>query len=153
MVQREHSSESDWFATFRALAGLPTITTTAPLSIDGRDVWPNLVDPASSPHRGPLGEVLIAEHVLRQGNFKLISGTGNESWTNGMLRDCMLGTGGGWLLPPIKGNGNQCHPLDVYTRPPESETSGQSEVGCGQNSSAFNPDAGILVSFHKMRWR
>ena len=40
-------SETDWMATFSALAGIQS-----PPGIDGIDIWPNLVDISSPPRRG-----------------------------------------------------------------------------------------------------
>ena len=38
----------------------------------------------------------------------------------GFCRDCMLGTGGGWLEPPAdKSNNTNLCPLDIYTRAPK----------------------------------
>jgi len=49
------------------------------------------------------GEALIAHNILRVGDWKLIAGTGDDGqdWFSGMLRDCMLGTDGGVLPPPV----------------------------------------------------
>jgi len=85
--------ETDWFATFAALASAPLPKT---YEVDGLDVWPSLL----GQHGAHRTEVLISDNILRMGKYKLIMGGGfnqtqGEAWRQGMLRDCMLGTGGG----------------------------------------------------------
>lgn len=109
--------ETDWYATFARLAGV-----TPPRGIDGVDLWDALV--TASPHRD---EVLVADHVLRQGRWKLVAGAGRGlgamAWRTGMLKGCMLGTNGGWLSPPTNAT-NQC-PLDIY-----SKNGNTKQLGC-----------------------
>ena len=94
--------ETDWFATFAALAGAPLPR----YGIDGRNVWPTLT--TGRAHRT---EALIGDHILRVGRYKLIAGGGSnetegEGWRKGFLRDCMLGTQGGLAVsnPTLKFN-------------------------------------------------
>eukprot|EP00927_Polykrikos_kofoidii_P048039 TRINITY_DN42276_c0_g2_i1.p1 TRINITY_DN42276_c0_g2~~TRINITY_DN42276_c0_g2_i1.p1 ORF type:complete len:603 (-),score=82.77 TRINITY_DN42276_c0_g2_i1:106-1914(-) len=100
--------EVDWHATFASLAGV-----AAPDGIDGLDVWGTLVDPSVA-HRD---EVLIADHVLRMGRWKLVTGAGQGygvgAWRTGMLKGCILGTHGGWGVPPT--NRTDLCPHDIYT--------------------------------------
>jgi arylsulfatase A-like enzyme len=122
--------ETDWSATFLDLAGL------APAAgLDGISLWPSLTDlravtplsnatdvgatavPAGRVHRT---EVLVADHILRQGDWKYMAGAGDESPVHAFLKDCMLATGGGWLAPPSNAsdNRNLC-PVDIYTHSPK----------------------------------
>ena len=100
--------ETDWHATFAALAGVQ-----APSDIDGVDAWPTLVNPAVK-HRS---EVLISGNILRQDKWKLAVGStdklGQIAWYTGMLKGCVLGNGGGWMVPPTNKT-NSC-PGDIYT--------------------------------------
>lgn len=121
--------QTDIFATFVALAnGTAGNPTSAPpvfngFAIDGVNMWSALLDGA---REGPpvRTEVLLGDHILRQDNYKLVA-----EWTDlkahdfksGMLRDCILGTNGGWLDPPTLADGpvqNLC-PMDVYTKDEE----------------------------------
>jgi arylsulfatase A-like enzyme len=154
----EMAHEVDVFATFVALAGadglLTTTSKSAPAesapraaalglpdggglllsSIDGVNLWPALLDATAPP---PRTEALLADHILRSGDLKLVAGADNASWTRGVLRDCMLGTGGGWLAPPTNAT-NLC-PLDVYTRPPKSSPYGSAGAGAGAGAGAPPP--------------
>lgn len=100
--------ETDWHATFAALAGVQ-----APSDIDGVDAWPTLVNPAVK-HRS---EALISGNILRQDKWKLAVGStdklGQIAWYTGMLKGCVLGNGGGWMVPPTNKT-NSC-PGDIYT--------------------------------------
>jgi len=134
-----YAHEVDWVPTFLTLAGVPT-----PAGIDGIDFWPSLIEPANKdatlmatapktigappPHRT---EVLIADHILRVGDWKYVTGSGNETWIKALLRDCMLGTGGGWMDVPSdpKNNSNIC-PEDIYTRSPKKGKTTSDEIGC-----------------------
>jgi hypothetical protein len=64
-------------------------------------------------------EVLIADHILRVGQWKLVAGVGQgqgaKQWRTGNLKGCMLGTGGGWMLPGGYGNASNACPGDIYT--------------------------------------
>jgi arylsulfatase A-like enzyme len=126
--------ETDWAPTFLSLAGLPI-----PEVITGQNFWPTLLDPTTA-HRS---EVLIADHILRMGKWKLVVGAGSASWEKGMLEDCMLGTQGGWLHPPSdrKNSTNLC-PLDIYTKPPSKASSHDVEIGCWFD----NATAGAVVN-------
>ena len=89
------------------------------------DFWPTLLN-LSTPHRN---EVLISDYILRVGAWKLVAGTnrGNATsslhWRTGMLKGCVLGTGGGWLYPPNNST-NRC-PHDIYT--------GGKGIGCADD--------------------
>ena len=100
--------EVDWFATFSVMAGVALDP-----GLDSVDVWPTLVDPGT-PHRT---EALVSNNILRQGRWKLLIGAGRgstpQAWHTGMLKGCVLGTGGGWMVPPANAS-NTC-PGDVYT--------------------------------------
>jgi len=64
--------ETDFFTTFLFLAG-----AVVPNGTNGVNLWPTLLD-AGTPHRE---EVLIADHILRIGAYKLITGGDREnSW-------------------------------------------------------------------------
>lgn len=115
--------ETDWFATFLHLAG-----AALPQGIDGLNVWPTLLDPTIS-HRK---EVLISDYILRQGPWKLVTGADATGWTKGLLNDCMLGTGGGWMEPPRPGNSSSLCPADIYTRPGNKK-----EIGCSWDKTDF----------------
>lgn len=121
---------TDWYATFANLAGakLPAPTDSS-LAINGVDAWPALSasrpgldssDAAtfrvlsagwlddSAPVRS---EVLIADSILRVGKWKLVVGGDQKSLQGSpFLRDCTLGTNGGWLAPPSdrSSNANLC---------------------------------------------
>lgn len=107
-IHRGIFHETDWHATFAALAGVH-----APNDIDGVNAWPTLVNPTVK-HRS---EVLISGNILRQDKWKLAVGSsdklGQRAWYTGMLKGCMLGNGGGWMEPP-KNKKNSC-PGDIYT--------------------------------------
>jgi len=120
--------ETDWAPTFFALANLGI-----PQQVTGVNFWPTLLD-LNHPHRT---EVLIADNILRMGQWKLAIGAGNESWTHAMLQDCMLATHGGWLEPPSDPNNNtNLCPLDVYTKAPKDGIKSAKEVGCNFSSSS-----------------
>ena len=111
--------QTDLFTTFLGLAGLPP-----PPGTDGIDMWPLLQDPERTASVGPphRTEVLVADHILRSGDWKLITGGDgvhavgtSANWDHSFLRDCMLFTDGGWLSPPTNAT-NLC-PTDNYTRP------------------------------------
>ena len=133
--------ETDVFATFVALANGTAVvngsgaagTGTPPptfngFAIDGVNMWGALLDGAGT-QPPPRTEVLLADYILRTDDWKLVAGADAEKCkktstagvcVKGVLRDCMLGTGGGWLDPPTKDNhtnvlGNLC-PMDVYTK-------------------------------------
>ena len=125
---------TDWLATFARLAGV-----APPPGIDGVDAWDALRDPAA-PHRT---EALLTDHILRSGRWKLVTGagrgTGPRAWRSGMLKGCMLGTGGGWLAPP-NGSSNGC-PKDIYT-----SSGATDEIGCPDDvpaKSAFPVTAAV----------
>ena len=109
------------------------------IELDGLDIWEQLqnVDAPNTTR-----EVLIADNILRQGEYKLIAGGFHgEDSHSALLMDCMLGTGGGWMTPPDgTDNLNRC-PLDVYTRPPAKKGKGTDEIGCDAASGA-----GVIVS-------
>ena len=110
---------TDWFATFAKLAGatLPGVGDPS-LEIDGIDAWPvlstarnfsssvELEDSATGPAVAKRTEVLIADHILRVGPWKYVAGGDRQKWSAGFDRDCMLGTGGGWLSPPADPSNN-----------------------------------------------
>ncbi len=131
--------ETDWFKTFLHVAARSTNASALEIELDGLDIWEQLqnVDAPNSTR-----EVLIADNVLRQGEYKLIAGGfHNEDSHSALLMDCMLGTDGGWMTPPNgSDNVNRC-PLDVYTRPPANAKKGASEIGCDKDSGA-----GVIVS-------
>jgi hypothetical protein len=99
--------ETDWSPTILGLVarhgGLPA-TAGLNYTLDGVDAWPSLSSADAADTRT---EVLLAHNILRRGDFKLVAGSGtdNQTWEVGMLRDCMLGTGGGWDTPPTAANG------------------------------------------------
>ena len=122
--------EVDWYATFARLAtagagalssaragggggkeeeGVPLLQA----GLDGMDAWDTLCN-GSVAHRG---EVLLADHILRVGQWKLVAGGARGdtamNWRISMLKGCMLGTGGGWLAPPT--NATCGCPKDIYT--------------------------------------
>jgi hypothetical protein len=119
--------ETDWFETFAFLAGISSPPgPPGNTSRDGVNLWPALSG-SSATHRT---EVLIADWVLRVGDYKLVAGADqffapperNRSlWYDGWLRDCVLGSNGGWMTPPADPTSTQtvC-PIDAYTRPPKS---------------------------------
>tara|TARA_B110000208_G_scaffold60322_1_gene78553 strand:- start:267 stop:2114 length:1848 start_codon:yes stop_codon:yes gene_type:complete len=116
--------EVDWYATLIALAGAP-----APPLLDGVNVWPTLVDP-TKPHRT---EALISDRILRVGKWKLVTGAssraGRTGWCTGELKGGMLGTGGGWITPPL--NKTNMIPGDIYT------TGGKTDLlGCPEDAPA-----------------
>ena len=94
-----------WFATFAKLGGasLPSPGNPA-LAIDGIDAWPVfesfVSDPKPVAPAGARKEVLIADNNLRVGEWKYVVGGDRKGWAGGFCRDCLLGTGGGWLEPP-----------------------------------------------------
>ena len=106
-----------------ALSGAPTgapvgagggsTTRGLQAGIDGVDAWDTLCN-GSVAHRN---EALISDHILRVGQWKLVTGAARgdtaANWRTGMLKGCMLGTGGGWLAPPTNAT-NRC-PKDIYT--------------------------------------
>jgi hypothetical protein len=112
--------ETDWAVTILRLAERASadhrggrVTTEDEYlgyAMDGVDQWPAMCSamtgtPISPP---PRTQALLAHNILRRGPWKLIAGSGtdNQTWDQGMLRDCMLGTGGGWDRPPtVAGNG------------------------------------------------
>jgi len=100
--------EVDWFATFASVA-----QATLPAKLDGVNFWPTLLDP-TTPHRS---EVLIADKVVRVGNFKLVAGGSRgadpRNWYSSQLKGCMLGTSGGWMVPS-NSSASSC-PGDRYT--------------------------------------
>ena len=69
---------------------------------------------ASRPHRS---EALISDKILRVGRWKLVTGASHgrdpANWYSGNLKGCMLGTGGGWMVPSMNSTSN-C-PGDIYT--------------------------------------
>eukprot|EP00039_Didymoeca_costata_P002944 m.64049 g.64049 ORF g.64049 m.64049 type:complete len:582 (+) comp11620_c0_seq2:55-1800(+) len=103
--------ETDWTVTFLTLAGLVGLTS----DLDGINAWPVLNNPNYNGTRRT--EVLISNEVLRQGQYKLVaSAQSNSTWAFQYLKDCMLGTGGGFLAPPNdKNNNTNLCPSDVYT--------------------------------------
>jgi hypothetical protein len=141
---------ADWFATFAWLAGaaLPGQGDPA-LEIDGINAWPAIsaarntslaaagAPSTTTPSRRT--EVLIADHILRVGPWKYVAGGDRHSWSVGFNRDCMLGTGGGWLSPPSDRNNNtNLCPLDVYTRAPKKKSSGTAvEIGCPVDAAKY----------------
>ena len=74
---------------------------------------PTFIDPTVI-HRN---DALISGNILRQGKWKLVTGSadklGPTAWYVGMLKGCMLGTRGGWIVPPTNKT-NTC-PGDIYT--------------------------------------
>jgi hypothetical protein len=149
--------ETDWVATLLGLVnrtlGLGLATTggsgSAGLnySWDGMDAWPALIAPAAPVQVRT--EVLLAHNILRRGQYKLIAGSGtdNQTWQQGMLRDCMLGTGGGWDVPPVlstNGTVGLC-PTSVYKvdeeefHPWGGEENDQSQISC-DNVDAWGED-------------
>jgi hypothetical protein len=124
-------SETDWFSTFLSL-GLAKPPSN--YSIDGMNIWPTLLslgkgESAVVPFRD---ELLIADFILRQGKYKLITGGDHKNdWSKSLLRDCMLGTGGGWLTPPNTTD-NIC-PMDIYTK------SAQKTALCCDNDNGTLP--------------
>ena len=112
--------ETDWVPTLLGLSGLGlgALDYALDYALDGVDLWPTLNDPGATgnvtAHRT---EALLAHNILRAGDFKLVAGAGdnNQSWWDGMLRDCVLGTGGGRVRPPnaSSGTASRC-PATVY---------------------------------------
>eukprot|EP00051_Salpingoeca_urceolata_P002903 m.53632 g.53632 ORF g.53632 m.53632 type:complete len:620 (-) comp12399_c0_seq1:4-1863(-) len=149
--------ETDWAATILYLAGAKGPSGGPPL--DGINVWPTLTD-FSVPHRN---ETLIANGILRVGDWKLwatnLSGPGERysgvishdhdvdqghyKFDTNILKDCMLGTNGGWLSPPTNASSTDglC-PSDGYTR--------------GQNSKAvkcaFTDGPGVVLKDPMDKW-
>lgn len=143
---------TDWFATFAALSGASLPSPDDPsLAINGIDAWPVFTAVARDGNRtmdsndrfvdaGARQEALIADNILRAGNWKLVTGGDRKGWANGFCRDCMLGTGGGWLTPPDDqtNNTNLC-PLDIYTRAPKDGANATGELGCAPNDVHKDP--------------
>ena len=74
--------ETDWAATFLALASVDAPTDPL-LALSGFDVWPTLMDPTHAvPHRT---EALVADHILRQGRWKLVTGAGTLTKKSGKI--------------------------------------------------------------------
>ena len=99
--------ETAWSATILGLVERTTgypVTAGLNYTLDGVDAWPSLSSETAADTRT---EVLLAHNILRRGQYKLVAGSGtdNQTWEVGMLRDCMLGTGGGWDTPPSQANG------------------------------------------------
>ena len=143
----------DWYATFSRLANAPLPAPDDPsLAISGIDAWPALV--ASRPgldssdaatfraqaaawldDGAPVRtEALITDGILRVGKWKLVVGGDQKDQGSPFLRDCTVGTDGGWSSPPSdrSSNRNLC-PSDIYTRPPKGGKSGVAEpttLGC-----------------------
>eukprot|EP01043_Picozoa_sp_COSAG02_P053435 COSAG02_NODE_5897_length_3954_cov_1.799274_3_plen_781_part_00 len=132
----------DWYATFAGLASAPLPAPSDPsLAINGIDAWPALM--ASRPgldssHAtifraqaadwlegdAPLRtEALLADGILRVGKWKLVIGGDQKTKGSPFLRDCTIGTDGGWLSPPSdrSSNHNLC-PSELYTRSPKGHT-------------------------------
>ena len=117
--------ETDVFATFFALANnnisaAGTPPTFGGFAIDGVNIWGALLDGGGA-LPPPRTEVLIGDDILRVDEWKLVAYDAKKSSEKtGMLRDCMLGTGGGWLDPPTDDDAHGRHknlcPLDVYTK-------------------------------------
>jgi hypothetical protein len=122
-VRNAMGHETDWYATFSRLAGV------APQDgVDGVDMWDALT--ASKPHRQ---EVLITDHILRKGPWKLVAGVGKPegagAWRTGMLKGCILGGNGGWQSPPSNSS-NMC-PYDHV-----SSSHGKNKLGCPDDKTA-----------------
>eukprot|EP01052_Picozoa_sp_SAG31_P017274 SAG31_NODE_1174_length_9538_cov_3.152453_15_plen_227_part_00 len=103
--------ETDWFATFASLAGASLQKVR---HLDGIDMWSALRTSNATFHRK---EALISDKILRVGKWKLVvggtSGRDPQNWWASNLKGCMLGTGGGWLVP--NPNRTASCPGDIYT--------------------------------------
>ena len=105
---------TDWLPTLLGLSGFNLALLDYP--VDGVDFWPTLSNPTDNvtAHRS---EALLAHNILRMGHYKLMAGAGDhqQAWGDGMLRDCVLGTGGGRLVPPNASQGTHglC-PMTIY---------------------------------------
>ena len=117
-----------WFATFAKLGGasLPSPGNPA-LAIDGIDAWPVFESFVSAKPVAPtrkevliaglrhtsavcpagalepwlsVASLVLADNILRVGAYKYVVGGDRKGWAGGFCRDCLLGTGGGWLEPP-----------------------------------------------------
>ena len=153
---------TDWFATFASLSGAELPSPNDPsLAINGIDAWPAFRAIASDGHcpnepcdkesqshshdytpvvPGARKEVLIADNILRVGDWKLVIGGDRKGWADGFCRDCMLGTGGGWLAPPEdKTNNTNLCPSDIYTRAPKGGLNGSGQIGCAPNEVSRFP--------------
>eukprot|EP01052_Picozoa_sp_SAG31_P043686 SAG31_NODE_7358_length_1711_cov_1.196650_3_plen_270_part_00 len=127
--------ETDWLVTLLGLVNRAAgpFTLGVNYSWDGIDAWPALTGAAGQNMGGDDAEAtelrteaLLAHNILRRGRYKLIAGSGtdNQTWSQGMLRDCMLGTGGGWNMPAELGTNGTLGlcPTSIY-KVVEEETS------------------------------
>ena len=117
--------------------GLPAAHGLA-YKLDGVDAWASLASAAAPDTRT---EALLGHNIMRRGQYKLVAGGGTDeqTWEQSMLRDCMLGTGGGWDRPPTAANGTLALcPTSLYKLslddgtplPPDDSTSGAGQISC-----------------------